>query len=157
MASKSKSGKVGKIVSGAVTKGEVITVRLSPKLKYGLELLSRTQHRTQSAVVTWAIEQMMTSHEAGLFKNVGKSLTKSLDQRLTVAEPKQMLDVLWDVDPADRLVKLAIHWPELMTYEEEKLVKIIKKGGWGWPKSGDSATERMRQALPEVIKKQLFS
>jgi len=149
MASKSKSGKVSKTTSSSGAKSDVITIRLSPKLKYGLELLSRKQHRNISSLVTWAIEQAINDPAYGLYKNMSKGLK--------VAEPKQMLDVLWDVDPADRLVKLAIHWPELMTYEEEKLVKIIKKGGWGWPKSGDSATERMRQALPEVIKKQLFS
>ena len=139
MASKSKSGKDGKKTSSSGTKGEVITVRLSPKLKYGLELLSRKQHRSLSSIVTWAIEQMINEREDGLYIADG------------LHTGRYMLGLLWDVDSADRLVKISKYWPELMTYEEEMLVKIIKKEGWGWPKSGDSATEKMRQMLPNIM------
>jgi len=140
MASKSKSGKDGKTESGAVTKGEVITVRLSPKLKYALELLSRKQHRTQSAVVTWAIQEMINT-DHGLLKTNIRGTKFSVDN---------MLEVLWDVHPADRLVKIATHWPELMTYEQEKLIKAFKEGG-SWPKNGDSATEAMQIMWPDMI------
>ena len=61
-----------------------------------------------------------------------------------------MLEILWDVDPANRLVKLATHWPELMTFEEEKLVKAFKEVG-SWPKKGDSATEAMQKMWPDMI------
>ena len=126
---------------GTTTKSDVITVRLSPKLKYGLELLARKQHRPLSSVVSRAIEQSINDPEAGLYKNTSKGLK--------IKEPKQMLDILWDVHPADRLVKLATHWPELMTYEEEKRVKAIKKLGW-WPKKGDLATEALLDAWPNI-------
>jgi len=128
MASKSKSGRGSKTTSSSGAKSDVITVRLSPKLKYGLEILSRKQHRPLSSVVTWAIEQAINDPENGLYKNMSKGLK--------VAEPMQMLEVLWDVDAADRLVKLATHCPELMTYEQEKLIKAFKEGGQ-WPKKGD--------------------
>jgi len=139
MASKSKSGSGGKATSSSGTKGEVITVRLSPKLKYGLELLSRKQHRSLSSIVTWSLEQMINSGEDGLYKEPG------------YVRGTHLLNLLWDIDYADRLVKIAKYWPGLMTYEEEKLVKTIKKEGWGWPKSGDSATEQMRQMMPDIL------
>ncbi len=144
MAKKSKSGSVGKTKSssGSRAKSDVITVRLSPKLKYGLELLSRKQHRPLSSVVTWAVEQTINNPENGLYKNMSKGLK--------VAEPMQMLEVLWDVHPADRLVKLATHWPELMTYEQEKLIKAFKETG-AWPKKGDSATEAMQKMWPDML------
>ena len=131
-----------------LAKGDVITVRLSPKLKYGLELLSRKQHRTISSIVTWAVEQMITNHECGLFK---EPKNPRPGKGMYIPIEKYMLDVLWDVDPADRLVKLAKHWPELMTFEEELIVKTIKKEGWGWPKKGDSATEQLRQMWPDIL------
>jgi len=115
-------------------KNETISLRLSPKLRYGLELLSRKQHRTVSSVVTWAIQELLNSDD-GLRKD---------NQRVN------MLEVLWDVDYADRLVKIATHWPKLMTYEEERLVKTIKKWGW-WPTKGDSATDTMLKGLPDVL------
>jgi len=134
MAKKSKAG--------TTAKSDVITVRLSPKLKYGLDLLARKQHRPLSSVVTWAIEQAINDPESGLYKNMSKGLT--------VAKPKQMLEVLWDIDPADRLVKRAIHWPEIMTYEDELVVKEAKEGGWGWPSKGDSASQFMRDNLGNI-------
>lgn len=145
MASKSKSGSGGNTTSASSSwvKSDVITLRLNPKLKYGVELLSRKQHRTISSLVTWAIEQAINNSEDGLRKNLSKGLK--------VAEPKQMLDILWDFDPADRLVKLANHWPELMDFFDEMLVKAIKNNGWGWPKKGDSATEKMRQMWPDIM------
>ena len=150
MASKSKSGSRSggktKSSSGSGAKSDVITVRLSPKLKYGLELLSRKQHRPLSSVVTWAIEQIMTNHEAGLYKT-----TKSIKsgKGMDVSTEEYMFEMLWDIEPADRLVKLATHWPELMTYEEEKLIKYFKEAG-SWPKKGDSATEAMQKMWPDM-------
>jgi len=141
MASKSKSGKDGETTSSSVTKGEVITVRLSPKLKYALELLSRTQHRTQSAVVTWAIQEAINT-DHGLLKTNTRGTKISVDN---------MLEVLWAVHPADRLVKLAKHWPELMTYEEEFMVESIIDNDWGWPKKGDKATKELRNIWSDLF------
>ncbi len=149
MASKSKSGREGKTASSSGKKGEVITVRVSPKLKYGLELLSRKQHRSVSSVVTWAIEQMMTNHDSGLFKTaIGP---KSGKRKGTDEHTKEyMLEILWNVHPADRLVKLATYWPELMTYKGELLVEAIKKEGL-WPAKGDSAPENLRVIWPDIL------
>jgi len=132
MASKSKSGSMSggktKSSSGSGAKSDVITVRVSPKLKHGLELLSRKQHRSLSSVVTWAVEQLVNDRDIGLFDpRNGTTLGK-----------------LWHVHPADRLVKLASYWPELMTYEEELLVEQIKDEGWGWPVKKGKATQELR-------------
>lgn len=143
MAKKTKTKSKRKTISSPSTKGDVITVRLNPKLKYGLELLSRKQHRNISSLVTWAVEQAINDPEDGLYKNMSKGLK--------IAEPIQMLDVLWDNDPADRLVKIAIHWPELMTYEDELVAREAKDGGWGWPIKGDSASQLMRDSLGDIV------
>ena len=134
MASKSKSGSRGKTTSSSGAKSDVITVRLSPKLKYGLELLSRKQHRPLSSVVTWAVEQLLNDSDVGL------------------CHPRhgETLEGLWHVHPADRLVKLAIRWPELMTYEEELLVEQIKDEKWGWPAGGDKATQELRDKWARI-------
>jgi len=93
--------------------------------------------------VTWAIEQASNDPENGLYKNMSKGLK--------MAAPMQMMEVLWDIHPADRLVKLAAHWPELLTYEEEKLIKAFKEPPGSWPKKGDSATEAMQKMWPDMI------
>lgn len=80
-------------------KTEIVTVRLNPELRFGLELLSRQQHRTLSGVVEWALDQILSRREG--FN----------------------LDKVWDVDEADRLKKLAEYYPHLLNFDEQKKVK----------------------------------
>jgi len=135
MASKSKSGSGSKTTSSmGGAKSNVITVRLSPKLKYGLELLSRKQHRPLSSVVTWAVEQLLNDRDVGLY-NPRWDTT---------------LEDLWDVDSADRLVRLANLWPQLLTYEQEIIVKAVKENGW-WPKKGVFVSESLRDTLKNAF------
>jgi hypothetical protein len=39
---------------------------------------------------------------------------------------------LWDVEPADRFAKLALHYPDLLNHHEEILWKIIREAGYLW-------------------------
>ena len=39
---------------------------------------------------------------------------------------------LWDVDEADRFVKLGLHAPHLLNYDEQKLWKLIRENGYLW-------------------------
>jgi hypothetical protein len=103
------------------TKAESITVRVSPKLKFGLELLSRKQHRTLSSVVEWALEKAMQDKIEGLWANKKYS-----------EEKVYILDEVWDIDEPDRLVNLAFEFPNLLTYEEEVLWKLIRENGFVW-------------------------
>jgi len=43
-----------------------------------------------------------------------------------------LLDLAWDTDEADRIVKLAIYYPTLLTYEEEVMWKLIKENDYFW-------------------------
>ncbi len=94
-----------------------LTVRLDPKLKYGLEILSRKQHRNLSSTVEWALNMVLGNASDGL----------------------PYLEEIWDVDEADRLVKLALYSPELLTYGEQKIWKLIKESGLCWGMHYDCA------------------
>jgi hypothetical protein len=94
----------------ALVKTEVVTLRLDPKTKFGLELLSRKQYRSLSSVVEWAINYALQNGTEGI----------------------EDLDNIWDVEEADRLVKLAILQPNLLSYEEQLVWKIIKEHGYFW-------------------------
>ncbi len=101
-------------------KSSAITVRLDPKLRYALELLSRKQYRTISSVVEWAINQAIQSPEG-------------------VAN----INELWDVDEVDRLIKLAESKPELLNYDEQRIWKVISDHGdyWNWNSFGSDEPE----------------
>ncbi len=93
-------------------KAEVLTVRLSPKMKFGLELLSRKQHRSLSAIVQHLLDRELR-------------------------ENLRLLDQVWDVDERDRVVKLAMHSPDLLDVDEELKWKVIQddyKRYWRGPK-----------------------
>ena len=99
---------------GNLTRSQVVTVRLDPKLKFAAELAARKQRRTISSFIEWAVEQAIGHIEisAGDMNNPGDTINDALV-------------LTWDVEEADRLAKLAIHYPQLLSYEEEQIWKII--------------------------------
>ncbi len=110
---KSKSG------GGKLTRTETVTVRLDPKLRYLAELAARKQRRTVSSFIEWAIEDAL--------KRIRISESKNED--LTIHEEAL---TLWDVDEADRFAKLALHYPELLTHDEQVLWKLICENNYIW-------------------------
>lgn len=132
---------------GAVrAKGESLTVRIHPKLKYGLELLARKQHRTLTTVVEWALTRALEDEKEGLTKyvNVGD------------AEFNHYINILqevWDPWEADRFVNLAMCCPELLSYEEELVWKVIKETKVFWPSSDNKPYFELIRANWDAIQK----
>ncbi len=81
----------------SVTKGESLTMRMSPRIRWALELLSRQQRRTLSAVIEFYI----------------------------IANAHELTDKTWDIDPITRIKKLKEYCPQFMTFEEEELLKEL--------------------------------
>lgn len=100
-----------KATTTASGKTESLTVRLDPKIRYGLELLARKQRRTLSSVVEWALHKAIYDKTEGLYDEQGGDAN--------------LLDFLWDVEEADRHYHMAIIRPALQNFEEERLVKLI--------------------------------
>jgi hypothetical protein len=110
-------------------------------LRYLTELAARKQRRTVSSFIEWAIERAL----------------ERVILRETHDEPGvhgvflgDQVMALWDTDSRDRLAKLGLHFPELLTYEEQILWKLIRecgafwqgyydeKGDWRWEAKEDS-------------------
>jgi hypothetical protein len=107
---------------GSGKRSEVVTVRLDPKLKYLAELAARKQRRPLSSYVEWAIEQSLSQvHLEEDFNN----------NTVSVADAERMHH-LWDLDEADRIVRLAVTYPELLTHEEQMVWKLIRENGLLW-------------------------
>lgn len=94
-------------------KAESITVRLDPKIRYGLELMTRKQRRTLSSVVEWALLKAMESEDGGLI------------EKLKEGEIFNPMTTIWDTEEADRFYNLAAVRPAWLNFEEEKLQKTI--------------------------------
>ena len=135
MATKKKGG------GGKLSRSMTVTVRLDPKLRFAAELAARKQRRTVSSLIEWAIEDSLSRYslyDGGSYS--GENEISTLD----------VANDIWDVDEADRLIKIALATPELLTYEEQILWKLVQEEfgtpitresyngewGWGYPKGG---------------------
>lgn len=100
-----------------------VGVRLDPKLRYLAELAARKQRRSLSSYIEWAIQdnlsRMLLREGSGHDNDYGTSIAD--------AAP-----ALWDVDEAERLAKLALNYPDLLTHDEQVLWKLIRENGYLW-------------------------
>lgn len=135
--------------SGAPRSEAVITVRLPQKVRFGLELLARKQHRTISSIVTEAIER--TIKEAN-------GLTVLISPMAGEAQERAFIpDKAWDPREPDRLVKLARLDTNLLDYEEEFRWRIIGETKRYW-RAGEPNFELIRQewaAICEAASEQM--
>lgn len=115
MADENKKSKGGSKLS----RSEITTVRLDPKLRYLAELAARKQRRTLSSFIEWSIEDTLNRFP----------LKEGPDW---VASVGAEAEYLWDVDSADRLARLALRYPELLTHDEQVLWKLIRENGFLW-------------------------
>lgn len=113
-ASKRKGG------GGKLARSETVTVRLDPKLRYLAELAARKQRRTVSSFIEWAVEQSFSG--VILYQGTGYNG----DQSITVENEAALL---WDIDDAERFVRLAISYPDLLTHDEQIRWKALTDSG----------------------------
>jgi hypothetical protein len=107
---------------GKLARSETITVRLDPKLRFIAELSARKHRRTLSSFIEWAVEEAVG--------NVVLSDANSINPVTAL----QAMNEVWDVDEPDRFVKMAFHYPNLLTHKEETLFKLISECGYLWEK-----------------------
>ncbi len=98
---------------GKLNRSQTVTLRLDPKLRYLTDLAARTQRRTTSGFIEWAIENSLSN-------------VSIADSSGTVAL-SEIGDYLWDVDESDRFLKLATGYPSLLTHEEQIIWKVVRE------------------------------
>ncbi len=101
---------------------ETVTVRLDPRLNYLCELAARTQRRTKSSFIEWAVQEAVK--EASAFPG-GKSL-------------HEISNRLWHIDVNERMRRLKAEAPSLLTFDEEVALAEAPEapppqGDWKWP------------------------
>ena len=129
--------KASKGGGGKLNRTQTVTLRLDPKLRYLTELAARTQRRTTSGFIEWAIEQSLEH----VVVSIGD------DRRASLADENFRL---WDVDEADRFAKLAIHYPNLLIHDEQAIWKLIRENGSFW-KTGYQQKENNPYLLEDLI------
>lgn len=92
-----------------------LSIRFDPKLRYSIELAARVLHRSLSGLIEAAIRDYLEF----IF------LTKPGDDTVDKDDLSAIIEDLWDVDHSYRFCNLALKYPHLLNYEEQKLWKII--------------------------------
>lgn len=99
-----------------------LSLRLTPRTRYGLALLARVNRRSLGQVVEEALEMAFYGDGPGtLERRIGQS-----------SERVRVLDVTWDERPWVRLGKLALMGPELLTTPERRLWDTINQTPSYW-------------------------
>jgi hypothetical protein len=95
---------------------EVFAMRLDPKLKYLAEIAARKQRRSLANFIEWSLEKALDSVKLVESEELNGQFNLSvLDEA----------NKLWDLEPSDRLIKLAENYPDLLNYEEQIIWKAI--------------------------------
>ena len=118
---------------GKLARSETVTVRFDPRLRYLADLAARRQRRTLSSYIEWAVEE-------SLFHVVLRGEDGPLPSGLRAGSVGSLTDELWDIDEADRLVKLALSFPDLLTHAEQIMWKLIRESGAFWLGAHDDQT-----------------
>lgn len=113
---------------------EQFSIRLPPKLKYGLELLARAQNRSLSQAVEWALHVGLNSMEVRSDDN--NSITLGV-----------LVDAAWERKAEiDRLLLIYSWAPTLMSFEEFSACQLLEESAervelFELPDLGDAGEE----------------
>jgi len=99
---------------GKLNRTHMVTIRLDPKLRYLTDLAARSQHRTTSGFIEWAINNSLK--DVTVYSESGNEPSLA-----------EMGSYLWDVDESDRFLKLAIGFPALLTHDEQVMWKLATR------------------------------
>ena len=88
-----------------------VGLRISPKTKFALDMMSRKHLRSLTATIEWAVAQAIARE----------------DHAPTGMSFSDMIALAWSVDEEERLLNMHKHCPELLTFDEEVEVRALLK------------------------------
>ena len=122
-------------------RSETVTVRLDPKLRYLASLAARKQRRTLSSFIEWSIVETL--------KHISlRDFDEKDEKTVSIAVEAESL---WDVDEADRFVKLAMSYPEMLNHHEQVVWKLVRENGYLWQGKEDTNGVWQWKTRPERL------
>jgi hypothetical protein len=118
---------------------EVFALRLDPKLKYMAELAARKQRRSLANYVEWALDT---------------ALRETIIDDKTGSKVWEEAEALWDISEHGRFFRLMEAHPELMSYDEQKILYSIKNYAVDDPNWG--VTLRYCTEKGKLLKRQII-
>jgi len=131
-----------------------VSLRIDPRIKYGIDLAARVQKRTVTGVVEWAVERALSDVKLPV-----DFMVEGDQGKPELPEPQSVLDAvkerLWSPDEATRLMRLAFECPSLLTFEEGLIWESIRLSPPFWRFTPRVVTEASpwKNARLEVVSK----
>jgi hypothetical protein len=108
---------------GSRGKSEVITIRISPKAKFALEIMARMQGRTAAQTAESAILMML---------DYGYRSTddwRNGEHYFSREDSLSVINKLWSPHRGERMLRMVFQHPELLVYEEEVVWNEMTRAG----------------------------
>lgn len=103
------------------TKAETLSLRISPDLKFGLELLSRVEERSLTTEVEKALRELFANTPIDCsylgFENGG---------RVPDLQFEDVLDMIYSPDAPTRLIRTSVAFPHLLNQKEKVILELLR-------------------------------
>jgi hypothetical protein len=108
-------------------KTQPLSIRVDPQIKYGLELLSRAQHRPITGVVEWCILEGFRREKIRDFSGEEKTVEHVLGELAAAGE-------------LERLLITGFIYPTLLSFEERRIYRVLLETPQFWKDQGHTHT-----------------
>lgn len=113
----------------------VVTLRVTPQVRFGLELLAQERGETLTEVVTWAVKQVFGTEQVGLLRYATGEHSAT-----------RVLDRVWSPYEYERVVRLGMYFPELMSDRQRQLWSRVRESRKYWKRGSVPA-----HPLPDAV------
>lgn len=136
-------------------KTETVSVRLSPKYRYALDLLARMSQQSVGAAVEGLIrDRFGEALKSPSFEPLADANADQLARALKAADKTGVsatFALTWDPRESDRFINIATNAPGLLTEDEELIWRLIKEAPAYW-KSGEIQREILRAHWEAIVR-----
>ena len=124
----------------------VVTVRLTPRVKFGLDMLSRLHRMSVPELLTIAVDDLFGSEIYGLWDDEMEPVEYEKGQFINPR--RNLLKVLWAERASDRFANIGLHKIELFDVSEKQLWNTIKSEQKYW---SDASLRTDKELLRDVL------
>lgn len=131
MTKKESTPKRAKGGGGKLSRSEIVQTRLSPKLRFIAEIMARHQRRTLSSLIEGLIEEAAERYTV-TYTWTEPEMCMFRDKQYQRVPVLEAVNRVWSIEDADKFAAFAIHLPDLLTPEEERIWQVICDTPYFW-------------------------
>lgn len=114
-----------------------VSLRIDPKIKFAIDLLSREQKRSITGVIEWSVMQALKT----------QSIQTPSGDEISLYE---LMDLAWSPDEADRIISLGTLSPHTLNHEENCIWTLIKSSGIFMARGAAQANNGLNEFVPNI-------